>query len=132
MCQLALHLEAGGLEAEQHCCNGVADAHASWRMGPQHNVPGRVAAVLAVVPEIVLVSLGSGSVAWKPFYLLRMLRLLRINRLARAVWGAALSCGPGTGPASSRCSAALTLLCRWWASGPGCSCTGNGTRMLCI
>lgn len=53
------------------------------------------AAVLAVVPEIVLVSRGGGNVAWKIFYLLRMLRLLRVNRLARAVWGAALSCGPG-------------------------------------
>ncbi|KAL4420936.1 hypothetical protein ABPG77_001419 [Micractinium sp. CCAP 211/92] len=52
-------------------------------------------AVLAVVPEIVLVSRGGGNVAWKIFYLLRMLRLLRVNRLARAVWGAALSCGPG-------------------------------------
>ncbi|KAL4452783.1 hypothetical protein ABPG75_008445 [Micractinium tetrahymenae] len=52
-------------------------------------------AVLAVVPEIALVSLRGGNVAWKLFYFLRMLRLLRINRLARAVWGAALSCGPG-------------------------------------
>lgn len=56
-------------------------------------LPG--AAVLAVVPELALVSLGGGGVAWKLFYLLRMLRMLRLKRLARAVWGAALSCGPG-------------------------------------
>jgi hypothetical protein len=51
--------------------------------------------VLAVIPEIVLVSRGGGSVAWKLWYFLRMLRLFRAMRLAKAVWGFALSCGPG-------------------------------------
>lgn len=37
-------------------------------------------------------------VAWKLLYFLRLLRLLRVTRLGKAVWGAALSCGPGGVP----------------------------------
>jgi len=53
------------------------------------------AAVLAIVPQVAVLSLGGGNVAWKLFHFLRMLRLLRVKRLAKSCWGAALECGPG-------------------------------------
>lgn len=51
--------------------------------------------VLAIVPQVAVLSLGGGNVAWKLFHFLRMLRLLRVKRLAKAVWGAGLAAGPG-------------------------------------
>lgn len=80
------------------CCGAIAGGACRRCLHTRHLPNNHTAclAVLAIVPQVAVLALGGGSsVAWKLFHLLRMLRLLRVKRLAKAIAGAALNCGPG-------------------------------------
>ena len=54
-----------------------------------------LAAVLAIIPEIIASSLhGVSGGAYKAFYLFRLLRLLRLTRMLRGAWGLSLLSSP--------------------------------------